>query len=254
MRAAYLIVTIALLAGLAGCGQRHLGEAGRRDGRPAPNCVIGQPRQRLDTDVGLPHMLTARGHFNVHPEQRVHIGQPRRDRFLLDPITGMQPRRRRHIYAPDPSGIRGRHTESGQLGVEREGFVVAALHRRSDNKTVARRHRCKGLANSVGEQWVRADFDEGDVVFGGFRDGLAEPHRVTQVHHPVVGVKLRCPTLALWGSEFEAAKMVDMAEIWRDFAEDLTTAPIALAGHLPQEEQPSAVSAALTKFLAPWQG
>jgi haloacetate dehalogenase len=67
-------------------------------------------------------------------------------------------------------------------------------------------------------------------------------------------VKLRCPTLALWGSEFEAAKMVDMAEIWRDFAEDLTTAPIAFAGHLPQEEQPSAVNAALIKFLEPWKG
>ena len=28
--------------------------------------------------------------------------------------------------------------------------------------------------------------------------------------------------------------MVDMAEIWRGFAEDLTTAPIAFAGHLPR--------------------
>jgi haloacetate dehalogenase len=27
--------------------------------------------------------------------------------------------------------------------------------------------------------------------------------------------------MALWGSEFEAAKMVDMAEIWRGFAEDM---------------------------------
>ncbi|MDB6045494.1 MAG: alpha/beta hydrolase [Gammaproteobacteria bacterium] len=48
--------------------------------------------------------------------------------------------------------------------------------------------------------------------------------------------------------------LVDMAGIWRDFAEDLTTAPIALAGHRPQEEQPSAVNAALTTFLALWQG
>jgi haloacetate dehalogenase len=64
-------------------------------------------------------------------------------------------------------------------------------------------------------------------------------------------VKLRCPTLALWCSGFEAAKIVDIAEIWRGFAEDLTTAPIALAGHLPQEEQPSAVNGALTTFLAP---
>jgi pimeloyl-ACP methyl ester carboxylesterase len=67
-------------------------------------------------------------------------------------------------------------------------------------------------------------------------------------------VKLRCPTLALWGAEFEAAKMVDMAEIWRGLAEDLTTAPIALAGHLPHEERPVEVNVALEAFLAPWKG
>jgi pimeloyl-ACP methyl ester carboxylesterase len=67
-------------------------------------------------------------------------------------------------------------------------------------------------------------------------------------------VKLRCPTLALWGSEFEAAKMVDMAELWRGIAEDLTTAPIAWAGHLPHEERPAEVNAALEAFLAPWRG
>jgi len=67
-------------------------------------------------------------------------------------------------------------------------------------------------------------------------------------------VKLRCPTLALWGAEFEAAKMIDMAELWRGLAEDLTTAPIALAGHLPHEERPAEVNAALEAFLGPWQG
>jgi haloacetate dehalogenase len=67
-------------------------------------------------------------------------------------------------------------------------------------------------------------------------------------------VKLRCPTLALWGAEFEAAKMIDMAELWRGLAEDLTAAPIALAGHLPHEERPAEVNAALEAFLGPWQG
>lgn len=66
--------------------------------------------------------------------------------------------------------------------------------------------------------------------------------------------KLACPTLALWGAEFEAAKFIDMAEVWRSMADDLTTAPIALSGHLPQEEQPDAVNAALLAFLAPWKG
>ena len=54
--------------GLAGCGQRHLGEAGRRDDGPALNRVIGQPWQRLDTDVGLPHMLMAGRHLDVRAE------------------------------------------------------------------------------------------------------------------------------------------------------------------------------------------
>jgi haloacetate dehalogenase len=67
-------------------------------------------------------------------------------------------------------------------------------------------------------------------------------------------VKLRRLTLALWGSEFEAAKMVDRVELWRVFAEDLATVPIAQAGHLPHEERPAEVNAELAAFLAPWQG
>jgi len=67
-------------------------------------------------------------------------------------------------------------------------------------------------------------------------------------------VKLRCPTLALWGCEFVAVKMVDMLELWRGFAEDLTAVPIAQAGHLPHEERPAEVNAARAAFLAPWQG
>jgi haloacetate dehalogenase len=48
--------------------------------------------------------------------------------------------------------------------------------------------------------------------------------------------------------------MIDMAELWRGLAEDLTTAPIAWAGHLPHEERPAEVNAALEAFLGPWQG
>jgi haloacetate dehalogenase len=64
--------------------------------------------------------------------------------------------------------------------------------------------------------------------------------------------KITCPTLALCGSEFQGAKMIDMAALWRDLADDLTTAPIAWSGHLPHEEQPDAVNAALLRFLQPW--
>jgi haloacetate dehalogenase len=48
--------------------------------------------------------------------------------------------------------------------------------------------------------------------------------------------------------------MVDRATLWRGIAEDLTTAPIACAGHLPHAERPAEVNAALEAFLAPWQG
>jgi haloacetate dehalogenase len=67
-------------------------------------------------------------------------------------------------------------------------------------------------------------------------------------------VKIQCPTLALWGAEFQGAKILDMAALWRDLADDLSTAPIAQSGHLPHEEQPDAVNVALLDFLQPWQG
>ena len=52
----------------------------------------------------------------------------------------------------------------------------------------------QGVGDGVGEQRVRADLDEGGVVGAGGGDGLAEPHRVAQVGHPVVGVDSRCRT------------------------------------------------------------
>ena len=41
---------------------------------------------------------------------------------------------------------------------------------------------------------MRADLDEGAVVGAGGGDGLAEPHRVAHIGHPVVGVEERCVT------------------------------------------------------------
>ncbi|MYN29452.1 alpha/beta fold hydrolase [Duganella levis] len=68
-------------------------------------------------------------------------------------------------------------------------------------------------------------------------------------------IKIACPTLALWGEDFHAVgKMFDMAKIWSEMASDLRTAPIAQAGHLPQEEQPERVNEALLDFLLGWKG
>lgn len=67
-------------------------------------------------------------------------------------------------------------------------------------------------------------------------------------------VQLTCPTLALWGEDFESGgKMWDFPSIWKDIAPKLTTAPIARCGHLPHEERPDEVNAALMKFLKGWR-
>ena len=66
-------------------------------------------------------------------------------------------------------------------------------------------------------------------------------------------VKIACPTLSLWGADFHAVgKMFDMAAIWAEMASDLRTLAIPACGHLPQEEQPERVNAALLEFLQGW--
>jgi pimeloyl-ACP methyl ester carboxylesterase len=68
-------------------------------------------------------------------------------------------------------------------------------------------------------------------------------------------VKIACPTLSLWGADFHAVgKMFDMAAIWAEMASDLRTLAIPECGHLPQEEQPEIVNAALLDFLQGWAG
>ena len=67
--------------------------------------------------------------------------------------------------------------------------------------------------------------------------------------------KIACPTLALWGADFElVGKMWDVEGIWRGMASDLRAAPIAQCGHLPHEERPEEVNATLLSFLAGWTG
>ena len=67
--------------------------------------------------------------------------------------------------------------------------------------------------------------------------------------------KITCPTLALWGEDFESGgKMWDFPAIWRDIATNLTTVSIPKCGHLPHEERPEIVNPALLDFLAGWTG
>lgn len=68
-------------------------------------------------------------------------------------------------------------------------------------------------------------------------------------------VKIACPTLALWGQDFElVGKMWDVEGIWKSMAINLTTVSIPDCGHLPHEEQPEEFNRAILDFLEPWRG
>ncbi len=67
--------------------------------------------------------------------------------------------------------------------------------------------------------------------------------------------KITCPTLALWGEDFElVGRMFDVADIWRTMTTDLRTVSIPQCCHLPHEERPDEVNAALLDFLQGWAG
>jgi len=68
------------------------------------------------------------------------------------------------------------------------------------------------------------------------------------------GTQISCPTLALWGEDFElVGKMWDVEGIWRAMAADISFAPIPRCGHLPHEERPDLVNQSLLDFLQPWK-
>ena len=48
--------------------------------------------------------------------------------------------------------------------------------------------------------------------------------------------------------------MFDVEAIWREMATDLRAVSIPRCGHLPQEERPDEVNAALLEFLDGWTG
>ncbi len=97
-------------------------------------------------------------------------------------------------------------------------------------------------------------YEQHGALRGAFEDYRAAEEDVRQ-DDVDADVKLSCPTLALWGEEFESGgKMWDFPAIWREIADDLTTVPIPLCGHLPHEERPDIVNDALLAFLKGWQG
>ncbi|MBX9245235.1 alpha/beta hydrolase [Actinotalea ferrariae] len=64
------------------------------------------------------------------------------------------------------------------------------------------------------------------------------------------GRRLRCPVLVLWSTLDDMATLYgDPRQVWREWADDVSGAPVT-SGHHMAEEAPDELAAALTAFLA----
>ncbi len=190
--------------GLAGGGQGDFAETGAGHDRLSVHLVVEHVRDKVGADVGGEHMIAARRQLDVGAEQRVGAGRLPVGRCRCGPVADVLPRSRRQVdeflcgVRVLGSGDR-RRPDGGQLRVERQGLGVVARERSRHDDATARLGRLQRAVDGVAEQRVRADFDEGRMryrPFQGLRDGLAEPHRVAQVDHPVVRIELRVVRLA----------------------------------------------------------
>jgi pimeloyl-ACP methyl ester carboxylesterase len=97
--------------------------------------------------------------------------------------------------------------------------------------------------------YVRA-YQKPGAVRGAMSDYRAAPEDVAQDQQDAA-VKIDCPTLALWGEDFEiGGRMWDMAGIWHEMGTNVRTVAIPKCGHLPHEERPEQVNAAILDFLS----
>ena len=74
-----------------------------------------------------------------------------------------------------------------EVGVE--AHRVIALARQRPNAVMV--HRLQRFGDGVRQRGMRADFDERGMSLGGDADGLVQPHRLTHIGNPVVGVQGR---------------------------------------------------------------
>ncbi|RBM19158.1 alpha/beta hydrolase [Prauserella sp. PE36] len=111
-------------------------------------------------------------------------------------------------------------------------------------------HRRDRLEPEAIAEYVRA-FSAPGALRAGFDDYRAS--FPTDAEHDDAdadaGRRLRLPVLALWG-EKGLLGTLPSAEIWREYADNVTAAAIADCGHFLPEEQPEAVVDHLRKFLA----
>lgn len=110
----------------------------------------------------------------------------------------------------------------------------------------------EALSNEEIATYVEA-YRQAGALTGAFNDYRAGEIDVEQDKQDR-GKKIDCPTLVLWGEDFASGgKMWNFREVWHHYANHPEFLSIPHCGHLPHEEQPDEVNAALLRFLAPWK-
>ena len=85
---------------------------------------------------------------------------------------------------------------------------------------------------------------------GAFNDYRAAPEDVKQDEEDAERL-IEHPLLVLWGKEFASGgQMWDFREVWHTMANNVRFCEVEQCGHLPHEERPDVVNAALMDFLA----
>lgn len=94
-----------------------------------------------------------------------------------------------------------------------------------------------------------AAYSRPGALRGAFNDYRAAAEDVVQDQQDQQTL-IACPTLALWGEEFESGgKMWDFREIWTRMAAQVEFVSIPECGHHPHEEKPEVVNRELLRFL-----
>ena len=97
-------------------------------------------------------------------------------------------------------------------------------------------------------------YQQAGAVHGACNDYRAGAEDIVQ-DEADADVKISCPTLALWGQDFdEVGRMWDVEGVWKQMATNLSAVSIPECGHLCLEEKPDDVNRELLKFLADWHG
>jgi haloacetate dehalogenase len=105
-----------------------------------------------------------------------------------------------------------------------------------------------GLEQAAIDEYVRA-FSAPGALRAGFDDYRASFPDDAAHDDEDAGRKLPMPALAMWGTTGLLGEL-PCAEIWREYAENVTGVPIPECGHFLAEEQPAVTLDNLTKFLS----